>query len=74
MIFRTGSCLIVGNCTEFILNTVYNFIKNILLEEYPNIHIQNEEPTEKIKKKKTKKKTIQVTSDYYQEKILSRKN
>ena len=73
MIFRTGSCLIVGNCTEFILNTVYNFIKNILLQEYPNIHIETEETTEKEKKKKTRKKTIQVTNDYYQESVLSKK-
>ena len=37
MIFRTGSCLIVGNCTEKILRFVYNFIKNMLETEYVNI-------------------------------------
>ena len=30
MMFRTGSCLIVGNCTERILRFVYNYIKQIL--------------------------------------------
>ena len=30
MIFRTGSCLIVGNCTERILRFVYDFIKKIM--------------------------------------------
>tara|TARA_B100000035_G_scaffold124356_1_gene105878 strand:- start:4709 stop:5824 length:1116 start_codon:yes stop_codon:yes gene_type:complete len=74
MVFRTGSCLIVGNCTETILETVYTFIKTILLDEYKNIYIETEEPTEKIKRKKTRKKTIQVTNDYYQEKILNKKS
>ena len=29
MIFRTGSILIVGKCSEYILNYVYNYIKDI---------------------------------------------
>jgi len=33
MIFRTGSCLIVGNCSERILMVVFRFIKNILMKE-----------------------------------------
>ena len=37
MIFRTGSALIVGKCTEYILNTIYKFLCNMLVEEYPNI-------------------------------------
>jgi hypothetical protein len=48
MIFRTGSCLIVGNCNEKILKFIFEFIKNILYAEYHNI---------KIKKTKLKKKT-----------------
>ena len=33
MIFRTGSGLIVGNCTERILRFVFDFIRRILVEE-----------------------------------------
>tara|TARA_A100001015_G_scaffold315616_1_gene427865 strand:- start:1503 stop:2525 length:1023 start_codon:yes stop_codon:yes gene_type:complete len=37
MIFRTGSILIVGKCSKEILYYIYNFIKDIILKEYPNI-------------------------------------
>ena len=37
MIFRTGSVLIVGKCTEDILHTIYNFLKTILEDEYEEI-------------------------------------
>lgn len=67
MIFRTGSCLIVGNCTERILKFVFEFIKQILADEYQNICVANEEPVIKNKKTKLRKKTIQVTSTYLQE-------
>jgi hypothetical protein len=62
MIFRTGSCLIVGNCTERILRFVFDFIKKILEDEYNNIIVKNEIVACKIKKTKLRKKTItQVT-------------
>lgn len=60
MIFRTGSCLIVGNCTEKVLKFVFEFIKKILYEEYENIFVENDEPVEKNKKQKLRKKTITV--------------
>lgn len=41
MIFRTGSILIVGKCSEYILSMVYEYIKNILCDEYDNIVINN---------------------------------
>jgi hypothetical protein len=65
MIFRTGSCLIVGNCSEKILVFVYKFIRNILEEEYENVRVHNDEVYVKNKKIKIIKKTIQVSSDYY---------
>tara|TARA_B110001450_G_scaffold256463_1_gene287084 strand:+ start:12417 stop:13589 length:1173 start_codon:yes stop_codon:yes gene_type:complete len=34
MIFRTGSVLIVGKCTEEILYNIYNFLKKLLEDEY----------------------------------------
>ena len=60
MIFRTGSCLIVGNCTEKILNYVFEFIKIILYDEYVNIFVKNEDVIEKNKKTKLRKKIITV--------------
>ena len=60
MVFRTGSCLIVGNCTERVLKYVFEFIKRILMEEYPNIYVENNDPVEKNKKTKLRKKTIIV--------------
>ena len=43
MIFRTGSCLVVGNCDEKPLHYVYEFIKKILENEYSNILIKGVE-------------------------------
>lgn len=58
MIFRTGSCLIIGNCDENILYFIYDFIKNILHNEYNKIVVNNEVQNVKIKQEKIKKKTI----------------
>ena len=63
MIFRTGSALIVGKCTEYILNTIYRFLCNMLAEEYPNISqgINNETRiTAANSKKKQRKKKILI--------------
>ena len=56
MIFRTGSVLIVGNCNKNILNIVYNFIKNVLHDEFDDIFIglnktKKKQPTKKLRKK-----------------------
>lgn len=66
MIFRTGSCLVVGNCSEKILLFVFDFIKRFLSEEYDNIRVINEEPVNKIKKMKLRKKNIIVSNDYFE--------
>jgi hypothetical protein len=61
MIFRTGSGLIVGNCSEEILNFVFEFVKKILKEEYKYIHISgNGVPGLKIKRTKKIKRTISM--------------
>jgi hypothetical protein len=65
MVFRTGSCLIVGNCTEKILRFVYSFIKKVLHDEYYNINVKNTDTDIKIKKEKLRKKNIIVSSEYY---------
>lgn len=37
MIFRTGSVLIVGRCDEYVLHSIYKFLKKLLEIEYPEI-------------------------------------
>ncbi len=65
MIFRTGSILIVGRCSETILIEVYNFIKNMLINEFNNInqHVINntDNVVMKDKKNKTRKKSIYIS-------------
>ncbi len=58
MIFRTGSVLIVGNCTENILMIIYNFIKNLLIKECEIIKISYVEKEKPKKRKKLRKKFI----------------
>jgi len=67
MIFRTGSCLIVGNCSETILMVVYRFIRKVLFEEYSVIYVPKEDNEVKPKMTKIRKKTIQLSSDYYKD-------
>ena len=62
MIFRTGSVLIVGKCTENILNYIYNFIKTILYEEFINIECLTPKIIKRETIKKIKKKSIQVST------------
>ena len=62
MIFRTGSVLIVGHCDKNILNVVYNFLIQILNDEYENICICNNIKSPK-KNKKTKKKIKNIIID-----------
>jgi hypothetical protein len=69
MIFRTGSCLIVGNCSEKILRFIYDFITRILRDEYPNIHVVNDDPVAKEKKVKLRKKNVTLTNHYFQEHV-----
>jgi len=73
MIFRTGSCLIVGNCSEKILLFVFEYIKQFLTNEYSEIQIANDEPNVKIKTAKVRKKSVQVTNEYFQQ-IISKKS
>ena len=69
MIFRTGSCLIVGNCSEKILRFIFEFIKNILITEYPEIVVKTEQPVAKGKKQKIRKRTVNITKQYYDDSI-----
>lgn len=58
MIFRTGSCLVVGNCVERILRFVYEYIKTILYNEYTEIYVTSDIKSIKEKKEKLRKKII----------------
>lgn len=61
MIFRTGSVLIVGKFEEDILYIVYDFIKNILCNEFNNIStgLLNQSHNKQINRK-TKKRFIYI--------------
>lgn len=71
MIFRTGSCLIVGNCTEKVLRFVYDFIKDILKTEYCNIKTISDKVQVKEKKEKQRKKSVYMTNDYFKNVIMN---
>uniref|UniRef100_A0A6C0KQF7 Uncharacterized protein n=1 Tax=viral metagenome TaxID=1070528 RepID=A0A6C0KQF7_9ZZZZ len=63
MIFRTGSVLIVGMCDEYVLKEIYKFLKNLLKTEFKHICqrlITNEDILLKDKKKKNRKKTVNI--------------
>jgi hypothetical protein len=67
MVFRTGSVLIVGRCDENVLYIIYDFLKNILANEYKNIFQKNVKIVDengvelvKDKKKKMRRKTITI--------------
>ena len=56
MIFRTGSILIVGMCEENVLYSIYEYLKNVLINEYKNIQQKLNTSTKEIKDKDKKKK------------------
>ena len=62
MIFRTGSVLIVGKCDDELLIKIYNFIKQILYDNYKQIYLSLNTGEHKQNKKKTKRKYIYVDS------------
>jgi hypothetical protein len=62
MIFRTGSILIVGNCDENILHIIYNYLKNLIYNEYDKIFIKINNDKKKKSNKKVRKKTILFTN------------
>ena len=66
MIFRTGNCLIVGNCTKPILLFVFEFVKGLLMQEYDEIKAVHDIPVAKMKKNKPRKKIVYYTPTMYQ--------
>lgn len=71
MVFRTGGCLIVGNCSEEVLTFVYDFVKKLLTDEYNNICMGKEvETVQEPKKAKLRKRKIVVSNKYLQEALV----
>ena len=60
MIFRTGSVLIVGKCSEDELRQIYVFIKELLKREYSKIYSLNYVEKKKVVQEKRTKKKISV--------------
>ena len=71
MIFRTGNCLIVGNCSKEILTFVFEYVKGILMDEYEAIRALNDVPVVKLKKNKPRKKLITFSKEYYEENVVA---
>ena len=69
MIFRTGSCLIVGNSSERKLRFIFDFLKGVLQREFMDIRIENERMVEKDKTPKKRKRTIVVSEQFFKKKI-----
>jgi hypothetical protein len=63
-LFRTGSCLISGCCSEKMIRFVFHFVRNLLKEEYLEIRSCYEDPVIKNKKHKPRKRIIYITRDY----------
>ena len=65
MIFRTGSVLIVGKCSETVLEDIYNNLKELLKSEYEQISCGNHSKNnslEEPKQRKIRRKTILLES------------
>jgi hypothetical protein len=66
MIFRTGSILIVGMCEEYVLYNIYEFLKDMLIKEYQQIHqtgmVSSDAVAAKDKKKKIRRKNVIITT------------
>ena len=63
MIFRTGSVLIVGKCTDADIYTIYEFVKNILATEYSEIN----QPVIDLPNASSKHKKIRTRTIYFSE-------
>jgi hypothetical protein len=64
MIFRTGSVLIVGMCTEDVLLEIYEFLKKLLKTEFKTIFqkiITDADTINKNKKRKIRKKMVNLS-------------
>lgn len=61
MIFRTGSALIVGHCSENVIFCIYEFLKDIFKKHCSELHDGNIDTTTKDKKIRKLKRNILFT-------------
>lgn len=61
MIFRTGSILIVGKCEELVLTIVYNFLKEVIADNFSRICQSTQITQPDTETKKVKKKNSVIT-------------
>ena len=74
-LFRTGSCLISGNCDEHVLFYIYDFVCKFLREEYANIRSSTKAPEDaKPKKVVLRKRTVRMTPEYFEEEVKRRRH
>lgn len=62
MIFRTGSALIVGHCSEAVIFCIYEFLKNVFKKNYSLLHDGVVDVDAKKKKTRKLKRNIVVVS------------
>ena len=62
MIFRTGSVLIVGKCTEAMLDEIYDFVASVLENEAAGASEGAAPPAAPQATKERRKRQIRVTS------------
>jgi hypothetical protein len=63
-LFRTGTCLISGSCSEKMIWFVFHFVCKLLREEYLVIRSCYEDPVIKNKNHKLRKRIVKISKDY----------
>jgi hypothetical protein len=63
-LFRTGTCLISGSCSEKMIWFVFHFVCRLLKEEYLVIRSCYEDPVVKNKNHKLRKRIVKISKDY----------
>jgi len=63
-LFRTGTCLISGSCSEKMIWFVFHFVCKLLREEYLVIRSCYEDPVVKNKNHKLRKRIVKISKDY----------
>jgi hypothetical protein len=63
-LFRTGTCLISGSCSEKMIWFVFHFVCKLLKEEYLVVRSCYEDPVVKNKNHKLRKRIVKLSKDY----------
>lgn len=63
-LFRTGTCLISGSCSEKMIWFVFHFVCKLLKEEYLVVRSCYEDPVVKNKNHKLRKRMVKLSKEY----------